>query len=188
MTATLPPTDPDAYDTDDINGIDLDHFIEFLAHSNAIEDVWTQVAVQDSIDAYAALQQADDPHSHDTIQRIHPILMDGRMEQGETGQYRDFTVWVGGDRIDARNITDDMEEWFDAVDDIEDRTDALDAHVTFEQIHPFGDGNGRIGRLYYCLHCQQAGVAPEIFRYKDRFTYYTLFDETGGQTLTLGGN
>ena len=48
----------------------------------------------------------------------------------------------------------------------------LDLHVRFEQIHPFQDGNGRVGRLILLKECLKHGITPFILAYDMRRFYY----------------
>ena len=50
--------------------------------------------------------------------------------------------------------------------------DLLDFHVRFERIHPFQDGNGRVGRLLLFWQCLQAGIVPFIITEDLRLFYY----------------
>jgi Fic family protein len=56
-------------------------------------------------------------------------------------------------------------------------------HAEFETIHPFGDGNGRIGRVLVNQQLQALGLPPIIIRDKTKFVdYYPLFDKYGSTT------
>ena len=50
--------------------------------------------------------------------------------------------------------------------------DILDFHVQFERIHPFQDGNGRVGRLLILWQCLQSGIVPFIITEELRHFYY----------------
>ena len=55
--------------------------------------------------------------------------------------------------------------------------DLLDFHVHFERIHPFQDGNGRIGRLILFKECLAAGIAPFIITEDLKMFYYRGLQE-----------
>ena len=50
--------------------------------------------------------------------------------------------------------------------------DILDFHVKFERIHPFQDGNGRIGRLIMLKECLKYGIVPFIIEDDLKMFYY----------------
>lgn len=57
--------------------------------------------------------------------------------------------------------------------------DILDFHVQFERIHPFQDGNGRVGRLIMFKECLKYNIVPFIIEDKLKLFYYRGFKEWG---------
>ena len=57
--------------------------------------------------------------------------------------------------------------------------DIIDFHVHFERIHPFQDGNGRIGRLILFKECLSAGIVPFIITDELKMFYYRGLQEWG---------
>jgi len=57
--------------------------------------------------------------------------------------------------------------------------DILDFHVRFEKIHPFQDGNGRVGRLVMFKECLRSGVVPFIITDELKMFYYRGLREWG---------
>lgn len=53
--------------------------------------------------------------------------------------------------------------------------EAIEWHVDFEKVHPFQDGNGRVGRLIYLWHCNKINIEPIIWTKSNRQGYYGLF-------------
>lgn len=122
---------------------------------------------------------------------LHRALMtSGRGIGKSPGEFRRNQVWLGGHRADEAEFVptpaNELAEcWADLerfLNDVPEATDPLIkaalAHVQFETIHPFIDGNGRVGRLLIPLILVAAGVLSEpllylsVFFKKHRQLYY----------------
>lgn len=118
------------------------------------------------------------PMSLRLIQEMHGTLMgDGRGEAHAPGEFRRTQNWIGGARPgNARYVPPPTHEMLAALDDFErflhDRYGPIPpivkaglAHAQFETIHPFLDGNGRIGRLLISLLLVVDGVLAQPVLY-----------------------
>lgn len=122
---------------------------------------------------------------------LHRALMtSGRGVSKGPGEFRRNQVWLGGHRADEAEFVptpaNELAEcWADLerfLNDVPEATDPLIkaalAHVQFETIHPFMDGNGRVGRLLIPLILVASGVLREpllylsVFFKKHRQVYY----------------
>lgn len=108
----------------------------------------------------ANLRLNDHPITLALVRSLHQMLMNGvRGEDKEPGKFRTDQNWVGpkGCRIEQANfvppnpliVLEHLETWerYIAGDDLDPIIQAAVVHAQFEIIHPFKDGNGRIGRL-----------------------------------------
>lgn len=130
------------------------------------------------------------------IKETHAVLMKGvRGQEKNPGEFRYSQNWIGGQGSTLKNARylppspDDMQN---AMSDLEKyiNTDDLDAliqaaliHYQFETIHPFLDGNGRVGRLLITLFLMDKGIltTPALyisyFLKKNRVEYYDRMTE-----------
>lgn len=131
------------------------------------------------------------------IREIHEVLMDGVRGQDKTpGEFRCSQNWIGPANCalkEARYIPPNVEDMQNAMTDLEkyinENTDydplirvAL-IHYQFETIHPFLDGNGRIGRLLILLYLMEQGLLAKpviyisYFLKKNQIEYYDRISE-----------
>jgi len=132
----------------------------------------------------------DLPLSKRLIKEIHQrLLASGRGSQSQPGEFRQSQNWVGGTRpgnaVYVPPPPGEIEPAMDALERfLHDRHPTLLkaalAHVQFESIHPFLDGNGRIGRLLITFVLCAAGVMQQPILYlslyfkRHRDSYYEL--------------
>jgi Fic family protein len=106
----------------------------------------------------------------DAITRIHREMAAGTSLDRIAGELREEASWIGGrSPVDAefvgppweevRPLLEDLCEFMNR-DDISPVAQAAIAHAQFETIHPFGDGNGRVGRCLIQLIFRRRGLAP----------------------------
>ena len=117
------------------------------------------------------------------VKKLHAQLKSGttdsRKEWFEVGGYKRLDNVVGDmETCPARNVPRAMAEllgwWKRAPKTFEN---LLDLHVRFEQIHPFQDGNGRVGRLILLKECLKHGITPFIIADDMRRFYYLGLQE-----------
>lgn len=136
------------------------------------------------------------PLSTRLLREAHAALLDHPRGRSKTpGELRRSQVWIGGTRpgnavfvpppVDS--LPDCMSDFERFLNDDPDSTPPLLkaalAHVQFETIHPFLDGNGRLGRLLIALQLVADGVLsepmlyPSLFFKRHRQLYYQLLNE-----------
>ena len=98
-------------------------------------------------------------------------------KQDIAGKFRDYLVRVGGYRApdwqDINKLIKEFFEWHNKNKKVMHPVEfAARAHFKFEKIHPFGDGNGRIGRLIIAGILRKNNYPLLIIEYKKRKSYY----------------
>ncbi len=136
------------------------------------------------------------PLSLRLIREMHGVLLDHPRGRGKTpGEFRRSQVWLGGTRPGnaafvpppAAELRDGLDAFERFLHDDPEPTSPLLraalAHVQFETIHPFLDGNGRIGRLLIVLQLVADGLLrepllyPSLFFKAHRSLYYQRLNE-----------
>ena len=117
------------------------------------------------------------------IKRLHAILKggttDSRNDWFAVGDYKRLDNVVGEmETCPAKDVHREMAkllEWYRNAD--KTLENVIDLHVRFEQIHPFQDGNGRVGRLVLLKECLKYGMTPFVILDNLRQFYYLGLQE-----------
>lgn len=163
------------YESDEAPGVPLDD----------VEEVSTYIA---ALDHGLARLRDGFPLSLRLIREIHPVLLtSGRGAGKQPGEFRRSQNWIGGTRPGNAEIVPpppaEMEECLHDLEtflhaehpDLPVLVRAALAHVQFESIHPFLDGNGRLGRLLITLLlCHEGALSAPIL-------YLSLYFKTHRQ-------
>ena len=113
------------------------------------------------------------------IKELHFILKTGTSDSGKNwfavGDYKKMPNEVGGmDTTLPEKVADEMKALLVEYNSKEEKTleDILQFHVKFERIHPFQDGNGRVGRLIMFKECLKYNIVPFIIEDNLKMFYY----------------
>jgi cell filamentation protein, protein adenylyltransferase len=170
------------FELDEVPGVPLDDVVEVSNYVAALDH------------GLARLREGF-PLSNRLIREIHETLLSrGRGSDKDPGEFRRSQVWIGGTRPGTANFVPPphaavpdcmgaLELFLHADDDgLPVLIRAGLAHVQFETIHPFLDGNGRLGRLLITFLLCQSGVLRDPLLYlslyfkQHRSSYYELLD------------
>ena len=132
------------------------------------------------------IDKAEEPISEELIKTLHGILKtgtsDSRKDWFAIGDYKRLPNEVGGEKTCEPELVHDcmlrLLKWYNAKQQ-RSLVDILDLHVRFEKIHPFQDGNGRVGRLIMFKECLRNGVVPFIITDELKMFYYRGLREWG---------
>ena len=132
------------------------------------------------------IDRAEETLSEELMKTLHGILKSGtsdsRKEWFSIGDYKRLPNEVGGERTcEPELVHDSMQRLLAEYNSQPYHTleDILDLHVRFEKIHPFQDGNGRVGRLVMFKECLRSGIVPFIITDELKMFYYRGLREWG---------
>lgn len=136
--------------------------LEVKNHQTALLYLWKHVKIE--------------PFSEKWILKLHGMLMNGIRE--DAGSYRNHTVRIVGSYVPTANflkIPILMKQFMERFKSGSDKSlnSLAVMHADFEKIHPFSDGNGRIGRLLMHAVLLEVDFSPALIREERRQLYYT---------------
>ncbi len=153
----------------------VDDFARALAGSRANASAVSMVAASAAL--HRMVQHAGESGQillDDMLAAHRDLMADDRVEAEFAGRLRDMQNWIGGSNHSPRGalfvppppelvapLLDDLLVWANR-DDVPALIQAAIAHAQFESIHPFTDGNGRIGRALISAMLRRRGVARNV--------------------------
>jgi Fic family protein len=160
---------------------------EFLEESNAIERVYSTKALEDALVAWKYASKIDVLDLEDVL-KIHFLLLKN-INPRIAGKLRDCDVWIGGNLkkfMSREFLTKQLKDWVKNFNNYLKTTKIIDNklkhdftrynHVQFENIHPFEDGNGRVGRILYNILRLKLGLPIHIiYEGEEQQNYYRWF-------------
>ena len=125
------------------------------------------------------LDIADKRLTENMIKEFHKILKEGTSDNRKdwfiVGDYKKISNEVGGLKTtEPKNVEKDIKkllEWYEALQQVTIK-EIIEFHAKFEKIHPFQDGNGRVGRIIAFKECLKNNIVPFIILDKDKLFYY----------------
>jgi len=156
-------------DSKENSGINIDDIIETVNHFRCID------------------YMIDHAHRNITekmMKDLHLILKTGTSDSRKSwfavGDYKRLGNEVGGlDTTAPENVAKEIKRLLKDYNSIESPAfdDLLDFHFRFERIHPFQDGNGRVGRLLLFKECLKCNIIPFIIDDNMKMFYYRGLSE-----------
>ena len=150
-------------------GVPVDDIIETVNHFRAIDYV---------------IDKAEEPLTENTVKELHRILKQGTRDAAfgwfAIGDYKKRANVVGGRETAApREVSARMNALLSAYESLHSVSihDVIRFHHDFERIHPFQDGNGRVGRLIALKECLRYAIVPFIIEDTKKMFYYRGLSE-----------
>ncbi|MBU3934737.1 Fic family protein [Patescibacteria group bacterium] len=114
--------------------------------------------------------------NEELVLKLHSILMNG--VRPDAGKYRNHSVRIRGTDLPTANYLSVPKLLPEVIKEAANKTEDIvalsaKAHSKFEQIHPFSDGNGRVGRLLMSAMLLKYNFTPAIIRQQQKQLYYT---------------
>lgn len=153
---------------------------EFLQESNEIEGVWDAGSLDQAIVAWEWLI-GQKRLKAGAVLKTHKLLMLNQpgLYPNEKGYFRTVPVFIAGRRCEVTSpegwgLSELVSQWCFEANRTPDRWQSM--HVDFERIHPFVDGNGRVGRMLMNWQRLKAGLEVIVIKADERQEYYKWFN------------
>lgn len=183
-----------AYNTNHIEGNSLtEEQTRYIFETNTlfIEDGQSETKVDDIIETANhfklvdyMLDIADVDLSEEMIKEFHKILKAGTSDERKkwfnVGEYKTLENEVGGKNTTSPNdVSKEITKLLNWYNGLKNATieDIIEFHCKFERIHPFQDGNGRVGRIIMFKECLKNNIIPFIILDKNKAFYYRGLSE-----------
>ena len=135
------------------------------------------------------LDVANESLTEEMIKKFHKILKEGTIDSRKdwfnVGEYKKLANEAGAMSTSSPKQTPkDMQklmQWYNSLPEVTIQ-DIIEFHARFEKIHPFQDGNGRIGRMIMFKECLKNNIIPFIILDKDKLFYYRGLKEYQNKT------
>lgn len=180
------------YNSNKIEGSRLTHDqTRYIFETNTIGVSKESVNVDDIIETSnhfrcidLIIEKASAKLTESIIKELHFLLKSGTSDSGKNwfnvGEYKKVPNEVGGNETcPPKQVTVKMKELLSSYHSTKNKTieDIIDFHHKFEIIHPFQDGNGRVGRLIIFKECLANNIVPFIIDEQLKLFYYRGLQE-----------
>ena len=180
------------YNSNHIEGSQLTHDqTRFIFETNTIGMTQESINVDDIVETsnhFRCIDMIIDAATYKLtetmIKQLHNALKQGTSDSRKdwfvVGDYKKLPNEVGGqETTPPSQVHNEMKRLLNEYNSIESVTldDILNFHVRFESIHPFQDGNGRIGRLIMFKECLKHNLVPFIISDQLKLYYYRGLQE-----------
>ncbi len=175
------------YNSNHIEGSRLTHDqTRYIYETNTVGITEGVLRVDDIVEASnhfrcidLIIDKAESPVTEGLIKQLHLLLKSGtgdsRLDWFKVGEYKLLPNEVGGrETTPPEKVSEEMKKlicWYEALKEKKFR-DLLEFHYRFECIHPFQDGNGRVGRLILFKECLRYGFMPFVIDERLKMFYY----------------
>lgn len=153
------------------NAVNIDDIVETVNHFRCIDYI---------------IDHSEEKLTESFVKQLHLLLKTGTSDSRKNwfavGNYKRLPNEVGGqETTPPERVHQQMKALLRSYNGTRQHCleDILDFHVRFEQIHPFQDGNGRVGRLLMFKECLANGIVPFIITDELKMFYYRGLREWG---------